>query len=229
MAAAVVGLVSTACGAASGSGPTVGGGRFGAGAPADLVEVHGAATRVYDQAAAGREDGLPSDLERLQAAWQRYSRGPTSAAAPPDEVRQLQQAVTALNWAALERDTDRVGLVRAANRVAVAATLLADTYDPVLPFEVREIERFGRELVADGLAQDCAAAGRNIGAIEIPWRTLRPKLLRYGSSGADAVQAYESALGSARSAAATCAPRRLVDEGRRSLELLDRIRLIMAG
>lgn len=228
-AAAVVVLVSAACGAASGPAGTVGDGSFGTGVPAELVAVHEAATRILEHAMSGDEEGIRSDFERLQAKWRWFGEGASSVSAPPEAVRAVQRSLSALSWAMLERDADRLGTARAANDLRRSVSRLAHAYDPVLPPELYDLEGLSRELVIDGLAGDCASAGRHVGAVETAWRALRPELVRRGSSGAATAQAYDFSLGEARTAAASCASAKLTAEGKRGLELVDTMRRLFAG
>jgi hypothetical protein len=216
-ALATASVLTGACGASPGaaSGP---GGIPGPSVPVELGRAYRAAEGIY-RAALDGDPEIMTHVGTLREAWAEFSDADASRGASPGRIRAIEEAITALFWAVPERDVDRVGVARAANAVRGRLVNLAAEFGIAGPAEALALDFLGRELLLDGMADDCVAAARHTEAMLGTWRALRPRV--DARAGDPRVQGLDDTVAAARAAAASCDMPGLIDAAGRSLRLVD--------
>jgi hypothetical protein len=181
--------------------------------PSNLEPIVAGARDAFDAARAGDAESLARDTLMIRTQWA-HLRPQTAAPAPL--VATMDAAVARLGAATV---TDRLLAARAATLVIAATADLYRRQAPVVPAELLDLDRLGRDLIVDGLANDQAGASRDAAWLAQVWESLRPRVLQAG--GETEAAAYDGAVQRIAGAIAASDAVDLVVQADNSLRLID--------
>ena len=125
---------------------------------------------------------------------------PSSPAAQGVIAGELREAVASFGGTVRKRD--RIGGMRASNRITYLAAQLGAPYHSATPTEVLLMDSYGRELEIGAATHDGAALQRTARDISQAWRTLRPAVVAHkGAAEAARFDALVTRVREARSPA----------------------------
>jgi hypothetical protein len=191
--------------------------------PASLQAIEGKAEDVLDLADARPKapdwKAVARDVKKIGRAWKEYKKdNPTQLLTSPRLFSGMDRALEALERASRLKSSP-VRLKQSANAVGAYAADLFDLFDPKVPADINRLDVMENQVLID-LDINRGNLTMDIQTIKGIWGKAGPKV-KDKPGGADAAGRFEAALAAQEKAVGTGDWKKLEQDCRRELEVID--------
>ncbi len=185
--------------------------------PNSLVTIEAAAEDIIDFAPSGNWDKIGQDVTDIESAWKSYEPQAGIDGASPELQTAMNTAVSELETASSSKDASAT--MQGSNDVSAAVVELFALYNPNIPADIGRLDVLERQVILDVAAGDYAAAQTSLSRTKSVWEQVQPSIL--GHDGKDTAAQFESTLAAQESALEAKDAKRLTNEARAGLEIVD--------